>query len=85
MSESLKGSLQAIGCRVVETMPQLAFSKKGPLQFGMPADVLLTMQGKVGERSLGEWEGKRGKILGAFEELIGLLTEEVDGKEATAA
>jgi hypothetical protein len=33
-----KDSLQTIGCKVMDTMPQLAFSKKGPLHFGMSAD-----------------------------------------------
>ena len=81
-AESLKGSLQAIGCKVVDTMPQLAFSKKGPLQFGMSEDVLLTMQGKIGEKSLDEWNEKRGEILKGFEELKACLMD--DGETQAA-
>lgn len=82
-SESLKGSLQAIGCKVVETMPQVAFSKKGPLQFGMSEDVLLAMQGRIGEKSLEEWGEWKAEILKGFDELKAFVVEVKQGGTAT--
>ena len=51
----------------METMPQLVFPKKGPLQFGMSEDVLLTIQGRIGEKSLEEWSGRKAEILKGFD------------------
>ena len=68
----------------MDTTPQLAFSKKGLLQFGMSADVLPTMQGKLGEASLEEWSEKRGGILKGFDELKACLVGVGEGKLATA-
>ena len=83
-SSSLKDSSQTIGCKVVDTMSQPAFSKKGPLHFSMSADVLPTMQEKLEEASLEEWGEKREDILKGFNELKVCLVGDGEGKFVAA-
>ncbi|KAH8672509.1 NADPH-dependent FMN reductase [Tricladium varicosporioides] len=78
-SESLAKSLLSMFVHVIPTKPSLHFSPKEPNAMGLSRDLQLTWEGKLGENSLADWEGKKGEIVKGFGELKEFLDKEGAG------
>ncbi|KAH6680553.1 flavoprotein-like protein [Halenospora varia] len=78
-SESLAKSLLSMFTHVMPTKPSFYFSPKEPNAMGLSKDLQLTWEGKLGENSLADWDGKKGEIVKGFGELKEFLSKEVAG------
>lgn len=76
-SDSLKTSLEALFTHVVETRPMLPFAKNEPFEYGVPLDLRLAWEGRLGEQSVKEWGEKKSEIAKGFGELMEYLATDI--------